>query len=241
LRDKNKRKKQRQQTLQGSNPTSISASADQETPRTQKGKSPARKQQQAPMTISKRFKVIAQFLAQHFKLVLEAIAIVTAITVALIYYRQLDVMRETLQVDQRPWIKLDVTNNPMQSGKPLTGKLHFVNYGKTPARNFHGKFSIDRIVNGEQPSLEYDKNYQVATIGMIYPNAPEDFPLQWIDETSKQTPVPLSLSQSDADLFTQGKIFFVFFGEVDYSDFAGVQHWTRYLLLYCYPDCQHDI
>lgn len=164
-----------------------------------------------------------------------ALLVVVAVFQMVITQRQLDVMRK----DQRPWIKLSFDTFVTQVGSPVGGNLHQVNNGKTPAKNIAGKFAIEKVENGRQPRLDSENAPISFTFGSFFPNDPQTQALnmQQSVTTPKGTSYQsASLSQQDYDDFVQGRIFFVAYAKVSYSDFFGVQHWTQYCSFYTAPE-----
>jgi hypothetical protein len=141
---------------------------------------------------------------------------------------QLDVMRK----DQRPWIKLTFDSFGVQVNSPIGGNLRIVNYGKTVAKNITGQFEVAEVRNGEQARMEYGSASVIFTTGALFPNDPQvrGIPLQKVAQHSPSgdTYEPIMLSQTEYNDFTNGKIFFVAYGTISYSDFFRIQHWTKY-------------
>ena len=161
--------------------------------------------------------------------------VVVAILQMVITQRQLDVMRK----DQRPWIKLTFDNLITTVGSPVGGNLHTVDNGKTPAKNIEGKFAIEKVKNGEQPRLDYGHAWTKFTVGSIFPNDPQAQAVnmqQIVFTPSGPSYQAVVLSQPDFDDFIQGRIFFVAYGRVSYSDFFRVQHWTTYCIFFPAPE-----
>jgi hypothetical protein len=158
-----------------------------------------------------------------FTLVLSVVAIYQYVVLG----GQLDVMRK----DQRPWMKLSFDNFKLQINSPIGGNFHMVNNGKTVAKNIEGKFVIEKVLNGQQPRLDYGDAWISFTGGTIFPNEPEvrGMAMQHlVQKLGGSSYEPTVLSQSDFDDFVAGNIFFVAYAKVSYSDFFGVRHWTQF-------------
>jgi hypothetical protein len=141
--------------------------------------------------------------------------------------RQLDTMRK----DQRPWMKISFTMDPLQALGPVRGVLSWVNIGKTPARNIRGDFAIETVRNGEQPKLRSEGFHLTFATGMIMPNdTPGAYAIQ------RARPVGNAPGESEADVlsapelqdFNELKIFFVVYGIIHYADFFAIEHWTKF-------------
>lgn len=81
--------------------------------------------------------------APLWKMALEFAAVVVGIVVAIIYGGQLSQMiesnrltRESYKLDERAWVAVTAVNGTRpETDKKFTYSVHFVNTGKTPARN----------------------------------------------------------------------------------------------------------
>jgi hypothetical protein len=161
------------------------------------------------------------------------IAFFTAVLAAAAIYQfiimnsQLDTMRK----DQRPWIKVTFTPSPLQVLTPVGGIVHLVNNGKTPARSVRGDFAVESVKNGDQVEFHNPHAHVVTMTGMITPN---DVPIDVQVERKKLASDgntlesdPLTASEVK-NLQPQINIFFVVYGKVSYSDFFGIDHWTKF-------------
>ena len=83
---------------------------------------------------------------QRGSLLVQGLALLAAVVVAVIYFSQLQVMQETMRVDQRPWVKLSVDGEPPRVGDIPSATVHITDFGKTPARNVFGSFVIKRVM-----------------------------------------------------------------------------------------------
>jgi hypothetical protein len=161
-------------------------------------------------------------------------AFTLALTVVAVYQGvvmggQLDVMRK----DQRPWIKTTFEPFGVQPGSTISGNLHTINNGKTPAKQFEGKFTIEKVKNGENPRLDYGESWDAFTGGALFPNDPQTRAMSMQDTaqdrvSGTKSSKPVILSKDDYNDFMDGKIFFVAYASVSYYDFFGIRHWTKY-------------
>jgi hypothetical protein len=134
-----------------------------------------------------------------WKIVLECAAIAVGITVAIIYYYQLDAMQRQLELTDRPWIKLDITpctvcgerdirGGPLTFDKDgrgsLTFRVTFVNVGKSVANHVSLRYEPIAIDSLDSKSLfkvplEEQKNVCASTstkgldIGTVFPDDPD--------------------------------------------------------------------
>jgi hypothetical protein len=155
-----------------------------------------------------------------------AVLAVVAIYQIVITGSQLDTMRK----DQRPWIKVSFTTAIAQTSAAIGGTIHLVNNGKTPARGIVvGDFVVELVKNGETPKLNYPLPHARFTTGMIVPNdIPLDFEIDRLRAGENNTIEIDPLMASELEDFNHGRIFFVAYGTVNYSDFFGSKHWTKF-------------
>ena len=145
---------------------------------------------------------------------------------------QLDTMRK----DQRPWVKISFTSSPAQAFASIGGAVQIVNNGKTPAGKVTGEFVVEKVMNGEEPILDYPKAHVTVFMGMIFPNdKPEVIAIERkrLSQDGHHFESDLLTPDEFRD-FTNVKIFFVAYGTLRYSDFFGVDHWTKFCS-YIYP------
>jgi hypothetical protein len=142
---------------------------------------------------------------------------------------QWSAMRQTVRVDQRPWIKITETFEPIQAFNNVTVHLQFVNYGKTPAQTIEAKFAIKKVKNGETPLLEFPHPHLGMTGGIIFPNTPntQTFSMLHPDSTVSNL-MFYSLTQQDFLDYQEQKAFFIVFAEAKYLDFFHIEHVTRF-------------
>jgi hypothetical protein len=137
---------------------------------------------------------------------------------------QLNQMRK----EQRPWINISFNMGAIQTNGPISATISLVNKGKTPARAITGQMAIDAVKNGEEPQLNYPVPHPRFTTGLIFPDEPDNVPFNKLRySNSGGSTEPDLLTQSEFDDFQNGRVFFVFYADVSYKDFFGVEHWTR--------------
>jgi hypothetical protein len=164
-----------------------------------------------------------------FKLWLEVGGLTVLIFYTTFAALQWDAMRQTVRVDQRPWIKITEHFEPLQAFNNVTVHLEFLNYGKTPAQHIDAKFAIERVRNGESPKLNFPKLHFGLTTGIIFPNSPEPQSFSMLHPDSTPSNMMFySLSQQDFMDYQEQKIFFVVYAEVRYWDFFRVEHVTHF-------------
>jgi hypothetical protein len=153
---------------------------------------------------------------------------------ALIYCGQL----HAIHVDQRPWMKFVNADKivPLSRNTTAMGAAQVSNPGKTPARNVRIEIAVEKVKNGEQPTMSLGSNDVVSTSGLAYPDETE--PAQGIQfgvrgDTNKPFDfIPLG---DDYDRWTKGELFYVVYGRISYSDFFRVEHWTHYCVFVASP------
>jgi hypothetical protein len=126
--------------------------------------------------------------------------------------------RNDARKDQRPWVRVWIDVDSIQRDSANISVMHhWLNSGKTPAKNVDVEFSIERVVNGYEPMLSDDHRYGRLTAGVGFPNHQLDVHLFAHDF------VP-----TEADDFLATKIFFVVYGIATYTDVYGTRHWTKF-------------
>jgi hypothetical protein len=137
----------------------------------------------------------------------------------------MDSQLKTMRKDQRPWIKATAEIDDFVPLADIHGKLHLVTNGKTPALRVRGDLVIEKVANGDQPKFDYPDPHPAFVQGAIFPGDPVDVKI----------PFPSSKLTADeiAD-YHNLKIFFVVYGVVHYSDYFGVNHWTKFCA-YIFP------
>lgn len=122
-----------------------------------------------------------------------------------------------LKTDERPWIRIW----PDQQGPPIEGSfklpIHVLNSGKTPARSMVIKFSRECVKMTDAPQLNKPPFMEIGT-GLEFPNVPGDHQVSY------------DFNTSELEDFKTGKAALVFYGIATYSDFFGVQHWTKFCI-----------
>jgi hypothetical protein len=161
------------------------------------------------------------------------LAIFTAVLAAAAIYQFVitDAQLTEMRKDERPWVKLTFDGFVAQANAPIGGTFHIVNIGKTVAKNLLGSFTIEKVQNGEQPTLDFGRAWNGMSSGALFPNDPAVQFLtkqQAVHHPSGDTYEPDILNQADFDDFNNGKIFFVAYAYLPYSDFSHIQHWTKY-------------
>ncbi len=141
-------------------------------------------------------------------------AVLIAFFTAVFIKNQLDDMRK----DQRPWVRAHMDFAPVQVQNPIiSGTMHILNSGKTPAKSVNGSFFVEKVINGNEPTFADTKPFAKMTSGAKFPNIPAD----------SQLTVHLLTPPELGDL-NEGKTFFVIYGTVTYTDFFRTEHWTKF-------------
>jgi len=138
---------------------------------------------------------------------------------------QLDEMRK----EQRPWIRVTFDSSPMEALGPVSGIVHLVNKGKTPAKAISADFVMQRIKNGEEPTFDYSVPHVNYSTGVLFPDESGDaHPSRLRKSSSCDSAEPETLTKSEFDDLKGTRVFFVVYGMIHYNDFFGVDHWTKF-------------
>jgi hypothetical protein len=218
MRGKYKRKKQRQEAQQHSRTAAIPTGENQE-PAAKKQSESKRNNDSGSKEPS--MKTFFYLIANDPRFLLEFIVVLAGIAVAIIYGLQLQAMRQTMRIDQRPWIKVTANFDPIEPLKPVVVKGQFIDNGKTPAKAVESHLVVEKIANGTFPQFGYPEPHLRFRNSLLFPGDPHEFTVTYpVDENSV-------LSQKEFDDFNANKFFFVFYTRVEYTDFFNVKHWTQ--------------
>jgi hypothetical protein len=171
---------------------------------------------------------------------------------------QLTQQRQALEVDQRPWLKFEIGEEPNKTGliyafppagQPLKIPIRITNIGKTPAKEIKGALWIQLVRDKNEPVIPDGNKHLIFTIpGERLPIGGQRFPSEgWVwgvvypDQMVKQyfSPVKIGpdgknveipLTNPDFDDMGVGKLRIYALGEVIYHDMFGVAHWSRFCM-----------
>jgi hypothetical protein len=137
--------------------------------------------------------------------------------------KQLDSMRK----DERPWIKVTTHSIvpakpggrvPVDKTAPINTPFEYINIGKLPAKNVDVEIFIEVVKNGEEPLLNKGNFLEGSTVGIIFPNDPQN--------TSPGR--PYILAEGAWEDFAAGRSFLVVYGQATYKDVFSTSHWTNF-------------
>ena len=170
----------------------------------------------------------------------ELAALVVGVVVAVIYYGQLQAMRQALAVDQRAWVgakSFVILNPPLEANKPIQIGLDYWNFGKTPALNVSGYVQPNFVTS--ESKLDFSKWGEPleAQRSVMFPDSsnhllrtvPQDLP--GYPQASGNQGIPGPVFSELAN----GKSFIYIYGNLSYEDVLGFHHWTHFCLRYSFP------
>lgn len=170
----------------------------------------------------------------------ESTALVVGIVVAVIYYGQLQTMRQALAVDQRAWVgakSFVILNPPLEANKPIQIGLDYWNFGKTPALNVSGYVQPNFVTS--ETKLDFSKWGEPveAQRSVMFPGSsnhllrtlPQYLPAYPSVSNSQGIPAPVFSELAN------GKSFIYIYGNLGYEDVFGFHHWTHFCLRYSFP------
>jgi len=148
-------------------------------------------------------------------------------------------MQRQVRQDQRPWIKVSVDpdHRPnVAERSQVSARIRIQNTGKTPARELAVQTHLDVLPFSQAPvfpeNLEGYKNMPGfgwgETAGIRWPeDKPDtDFEIWWFQDGWQKRLATVS----DYNDWVQGRSWVAVYGEADYADIFGVQHWTRFCI-----------
>jgi hypothetical protein len=148
------------------------------------------------------------------RLWIEGVALAAAILIGYIAIHQWYAMK----VDERPWVRVWIDMAPVQTLNPsISGTLHILDSGKTPARKADGTYFIEKVTNGTNPTFPEGRPLHMVLTGTQFPSVQTDAPINFYP-----------LSQTELNDLNAKKIFFVIYGRFTYKDFFGTRHWTKF-------------
>ena len=141
--------------------------------------------------------------------------------------------------DQRPWIRMEIDFATIKPLDANIGTLSMINIGKTPAKSINGQIAVQIVKNGEEPQLNSSRAGESLSAGAVFPNAQPinlpvirmSFPFEDIAFQGPMEDIPTRvspISQAEFNEFINARTFFVVYGVINYSDFSGVAHWTKF-------------
>jgi hypothetical protein len=181
---------------------------------------------------------IARNCFQVLTIVIGLLGIIVGSIVADIYYRQLidmdgqlGIMQTTTIIDQRPWIRITMDDEPhlfqRLNGKEqlvLPIQLNIVNMGKTPARKVHIDTGIDFPKSGDSGFIDYHRDHNVITYPIMMPQGTGDILVQYFNEKHLISPIPDLVGQD----MLKGSRYVIIYARATYRDSFGIDHWTQY-------------
>jgi hypothetical protein len=159
-------------------------------------------------------------------------ALIVSILVLLVYLAQFYIMRETMRMEQRPWLFQDLVTAPTSAkvNEPIAVDFEMINTGKTTALQVEAMVMIGKVDYWHSSDLSqafkvaFIQQYGNVNQGVRTANYP---PVFWRKETTAG-PTPVLPTDSDVNDLIEGKSFIQIWGEIDYRDVFGQQHWTRF-------------
>jgi hypothetical protein len=144
------------------------------------------------------------------------------------------VARDTLMLDQRPWVGLMGSNHfaaQIEKGSPIKISLDFQNVGKTPALN---EFSVNHFSNhpirSPMPNFDDCSKKEAGAPITLMPNAIANVNIT--TDTPGSAGIPIIITDADLDLLSSEKVQLFIYGCVWYDDTFGIAHRTDYCLQY---------
>jgi hypothetical protein len=144
-----------------------------------------------------------------------------------------NISKQTMHVDQRPWMNVIVGQTPLQDGSPIVMQVRIINSGKTPAFNVQGLVIINLLKETEEPDFNYapgiHPKYSINA-GTAIPNVPND--LSWPvlpKRVPENKPIkPILTTKAIRDGIQSGNLYIVVHGRITYDDIFGVGHWIKF-------------
>lgn len=162
------------------------------------------------------------------RFVLELVAVVVGLGVLGVYFCQLRVMQQQVNLAERGWIGFVQPPTFPLDGATTPATIQVTNFGKTPARQVEGDMVAAVLMKGEEPTFDYSLGHPHNRFyaGVVFPNSP--FPVT-IDVVRYINKTPTAVSSADLRKeLESGQSYVVFYGQIAYKDIFGIEHWTHF-------------
>lgn len=141
-------------------------------------------------------------------------------------------IRRQFRQDQRAWITVDPISMPTSFGvnNTVTSTITVTNIGKTMAREVVVHARLELVKNGDDPALWYPAGHQGGFIHALWPNKPQEFPVEWRLGKKVKGGVLVTtfrLSATDLSNLIAGKSYFATYALIRFKDTFGVKHWVH--------------
>jgi len=156
--------------------------------------------------------------------------VLISVLVFLVYLAQFYIMRNTMRMDQRPWVFQHTVSSPTtaRTGEPIAVDVEMVNAGKTAALQATATIIIDKVnyfgnhVYGTTSSV-YVRQFGIISQFVHTANYP---PIIW----KHKIPGGYTLIPTDDDVkdLNEGTSFIQIFGDIRYKDVFGLEHRTKF-------------
>jgi hypothetical protein len=181
--------------------------------------------------------------------VLTLAGVLIALLTSAIFFEQLKEMR----IDQRAWVGVTSGNVQMPKDETFIDKaqvtvnLTMDNSGKTAARTISSRFVMEYVVNGDHPEFIYQNRISTFnSTGIIFPHSPQPIAIGFSQGSPKSTvptkeyergiAVPRFLTKSEFDDLGNGNAYMAVYGETDYLEIFGTEHWLHYCTFFVRPN-----
>jgi hypothetical protein len=148
-------------------------------------------------------------------------------------HASVEAMQQQMRQDQRAWISLSMREEMQYTaGQSVTTNVQLLNTGKTPARHIRIETGLQKLATQDAPDLTFGSKTAQAygTVGAVFPNQPPiPIPAQWMLPTKDhKEPLVGIISNQDIQDLRAGKIYFVVYARVKYTDIFGIERTTRF-------------
>jgi hypothetical protein len=170
----------------------------------------------------------AQLCTAKLLNLITAIGVLAAVIYAAITWFQWRDLRHNFMVDERAWLKTQISFPPTLQGSKVLMK--FVNIGKSVATNAHYDAALQLVDSRNAPSFDLEKWHTLGTFQVMFPNNAENpIPISRFRPNGQE----ILLTETEKNDLAVGNLYAVVFGDVVYADQFG-QHWARFCYSYHY-------
>jgi len=161
--------------------------------------------------------------------VLSFFSVVTAGLALYVLNKQLDSMNrqvESMQIEQRAWVKIELTAIQIEESKPLIAQLTVKNVGKTPAQQVNAALKVQVVKKESRPDLKLNGVLFTFFAGILNPEGTVPASVPMLKHTTDVLNPPI-LTKDEISELTSGAAYLVVYGKIEYGDVYGRSHWVQ--------------
>jgi hypothetical protein len=128
-----------------------------------------------------------------------------------------------MKLDQRAWLSMSTSVNPIAKDMPITALIHVENIGKTPAKHVLTEVVIEKLKVTDSPSFDYVAIVDNSLVNLIFPRSVDE----WIAMRGDRRNPP-KLTDTELGALKNGDYYVAVFAKVSFSDVNNTPHWVHF-------------